>query len=108
VINLAPKATNEIIREIEREYKKYMDEFLAITIEKSKRIQQVMTQMKLQQMDPQVAQEEAQKIEEEFAKKEAEIVNPEQIKGKYDNYKSIKEVTVHKLLRALAIENNLK
>jgi hypothetical protein len=108
VINLSPKATNKIIRDLDRKYKTYMDQILALQIEKSKKITQVMVQMKLQQLDPQIAQEQAEQIEQEYAQKEAEIVNPEKIKGQYENFKSVKELTVHKLLRALAIENRLK
>jgi len=85
-----------------------MDQVLNLEIEKSKKITETMVAMKMGQIDPRVAQEEAQKIQQEYAQKEAEIMNPEQIKGKYKNYRSVKEKTVHKLLRALAVENQLK
>jgi hypothetical protein len=108
VINISPKATNEILRMKEREFRQYMDETLAMEIERQNAITQALIQEKTQGLPPDQTEQAIKQAEEEYAAKEAKILNPEQIEAKYINYKSKKEKAVHKLLRAMAVNQNLK
>jgi hypothetical protein len=108
VINVSPKATNEILRMKEREFRQYMDETLAMEIERQNSITQALIQEKTQGMPPDQTEQAIKQAEQEYAEKESRILNPEQIEAKYINYKSKKEKAVHKLLRAMAVNQNLK
>jgi hypothetical protein len=108
IINLSPKNTNEILRSKERDLKDYLDFKISAEIEKQMQKARVMAQMKVGEVNSQEAEEEMKKIEQDFLKQEEKILNPEQIKKKYSNYKSRKEIAVHKLLKALSVNFNLK
>ena len=108
VINLSPKATNEMLRAKEREYREYVDTRLAMEIEKQNKITQAMLQEKAGTMPPEEAEQMMQQAQQEFQEKESKILNPEQIRAKYTNYKSKKEKTIYKLLKSMAVNQNLK
>jgi hypothetical protein len=108
VINLSPKATNELLRQKQREIREYVDAKMEMEIERSQAKVQLAAQVKAGTLDPQKAEEEMQKINEQLQKREESILSPADIEKKYANYKSRKEITMHKLLRALSVNFNLK
>lgn len=108
VINVSPKATNEILRQKQREITQYIDKTLAIEVERVQAVNEQLIAMKTQDMDPESAQKAVDNLNKQFAEREQALMNPEQITEKYKKYKSLKEVAMHKLLRSLAIINNLK
>jgi len=108
IINLSSKTTNEILREKQRELKQYIDFKVSTEIEKQQFKMQTLLQMKAGEMNSPEAEEEMKKFEQELVEKEKQVLNPEQIQKKYANYKSKKEIAMHKLLKALAVNYNLK
>jgi len=108
VINLSPKATNEMLRAKERDYRNYMDSMLANEIERQQAIGEAMIQEQTQGAPPEEVEKVTQQAQEEFNRKEAELLDPEKIESKYINYKSKKEKTIHKLLKSMGANQNLK
>lgn len=108
VVNVSPTATNEIIREKEREYRNYVDTRLALEIEKQNKVTEAMVRSKTEGMPPEEADKMIQQITEEFKEKEAKLLDPKKIEAKYINYKTKKEKTLQKLLKALVLSQNIK
>lgn len=108
VTNLSPKATNELIRMKERDYINYFDEKIAMEIEKQNQKNEIFIQMKTQGLQPEEAEKMIQQLQQEFQEKEQKLLNPEKIEAKYSNYKSKKEKAIHKLLKTLAVHQDLK
>ena len=97
----------------ERDIANYMDTRLAMEIEKVEFINnQAMQMMKAEAEGSGLNPEQMQKEVEVFMKKlqdrQSKILSPAQIEKKYAKYKSLKERTMHKLLQAIAVKNNLK
>lgn len=108
VINLSPKTTNEILRDKQREIQSYIDFKITAEIEKQQQKMQILSQIKAGEMTPQEAEEKMKQFEQKLVEDESRIMNPEQISKKYSNYKSKKETAVHKLLKVLSVNHNLK
>jgi len=108
VINLSPNATNELLRDKEREYRNYLDSKLALEIEKQTAITEAITGLKTKDLPPEEAEKVIEQITEEARIKEEKILNPQAIEDKYTNFKSKKEKTIHKLLKSIAVTQNLK
>jgi hypothetical protein len=108
VINLSPHATNEVLRDKQRTYREYVDKRLELEIEKQSSIAQILVQEAQMQMDPKQAEQQVQQLQAQYEEKLSRILSPEDINKKFSNYKSLKERTMHKLLQALAVNQNLK
>lgn len=101
---MSPNATNEILRQKQRDISDYIDSKLALEVEKI----QFMNQMKQQELGKNAQKEQIQEFEKKMQEKEARIMTPQDIEKKYTKYKSLKERAMHKLLQAMAVKNNLK
>jgi hypothetical protein len=108
VVNLSSKATNEMLRSKDREYRDYLDNKVAMEIERQSSITNALIKQKTEGMPQEEVEQAVQQAQAEYQEKEAKLLDPQQIKDKYINYKSKKEKTVHKLLKALAVDQNLK
>lgn len=113
VVNLSPRATNDLLREKNRLYRKRVDDRLNLEISKQTELSQVLAQQEMQGAmgegaDPQQVQQQMQEINAKYDKKLKKILSPEQIEDKFADYKSVKEQTMHKLLQAVVVRNNIK
>lgn len=112
VINLSPQATNEVLREKQRLFRIAVDEKLSLEIDKQNEIVAMLSDKEAQSIsqggDQQQIQQQLQQINEKYQKKFDNILSMQQIEDKFKNYKSTKEVTMNKLLKAVVIKNNIK
>jgi hypothetical protein len=108
VINMSPSATNEYLRELNREYGRYVHFEMDKEVQIVQKQQQLEAQMKAGEVSPQQAQRAIGEFMEQMKAQEAEILNPQQIKEKYRNYKSAKELAMSKLLKIMAVNQKLK
>ena len=108
VINLSPKATNDMLREQQRDYVEWMDSRLQREIEMVEHKNELILAMQMEQIRPDQMDREMDKKREELKERDRHILNPEQIRAKYSNFKSKKEKAIHKLLKAIAVNDNLK
>ena len=108
VISINKEATNEILREKQRDFKKY----LQATFKKemaiiAQEIEQKVA-METEGLDPKEAEKQQQALLEKYQQEEAEILNPNQIEKKYKKYRSIKETKITHILKQLVINEKLR
>jgi hypothetical protein len=108
VINTSPKATNQVLRERELDFRNYMDNRMASEIDFHNHKRDLFLQMSQGAISGPQMEQQLQEKRKALEERDKDILNPEQIKAKYKSYKSKKEIAVHKLLKSIAIIDNLK
>ena len=108
VINLNPNTTNNIIRKKDRAVRDYVDQLLQLEVEYELKKAQTNAMMQAGDIDPKQAEKLMQEAQKQLEKSEENLTTPEKIKATFANYKSGKEITMHKLLKAMVVNQNLK
>jgi hypothetical protein len=108
VLSINPEATNEILREKQRDFTKYLrsnfkQEMAMINQENEQKIA-----METGELEPKEAEKQVKALREKYAKEEADILNPNQIEKKYKKYRSVKETKMTHILKQLVINEKLK
>ncbi len=100
VIDYSRNATNEVIREKQREYRKYYKNVIETEIQKVSVRLQMEAQMMAGKMSKTDANRAYEQILQQLQAKEQEVLNPEAIERKFKSYKTSKEKLMSKLLRS--------
>jgi len=99
VIDFSKGAINKIIREKERDLRAYFQSTVGLEIKKMQEEMKIKAQMSVGDLSPRKAQQAMAQVMEELQAEEAEVLNPEQIKNKFKNYKLKLEQTFSKIMR---------
>ena len=108
IVNVSPSATNEIIRDKDRELLNYIDSKLSMEIEKNKVAANIRERLKAGLITKSEAQAEQSQIDEKHKKIEEKLLTPEAIEKKYASYKTTKEKTMYKLLSSIIVNENVR
>ena len=108
VTTINPEATNEILRDKQREFTKYLrHDFKREMALIQQEIEQKIA-VETGELDPKEAEKQKQELLQKYNEEEAGVLNPNQIEKKYKNYKSVKELKMTHLLKALTITEKIK
>ena len=108
VTTINPEATNEILRDKQRDFTKYLrNEFKKeMALIQQEIEQKVMAET--EGLEPKEAEKQKEALLQKYSTEEAGILNPNQIEKKYKSYKSVKELKMTHLLKALTITEKIK
>lgn len=108
VTTINPEATNEILREKQREFDKYLRHDFKREIALIQQEIEQKVAAETEGLDPKEAEKQKQALMEKYSNEEAGVLNPNQLEKKYKSYKSVKELKMTHLLKALTITENIK
>jgi len=100
VKDFSHNATNEVIREKQREYKNYFKTHIELEIQKQQAIIDIEAKLQAGKVNKTEAQRAYEQISQSLMAKEKEVLNPEEIERKFKSYKTSKEKLMSKLLRS--------
>jgi hypothetical protein len=108
VLNLNPGVSNDIVRSKERFFQEYLDMKIQSEIQVAIEEAQLKAQLQANKLSPKEAEKAQEQILMEAQERESRVMNPDQLREKYANYRTSKETTMYKLLKMLSVGQNLK
>ena len=108
VVSINPEATNDILREKQAEFTKYLRAEFKKEVGMVQQENEQRVAMETEGLKPEEAEKQKQALAAKYDKEAADILNPNQLEKKYKKYRSVKETKMTHLLKSLVINEKVR